>query len=1468
MKKRSILKAVILAFISSLIAIEADALDYPHNGINNIGCDSCHYIYGTEPTLMLPWLVYGVEGIDDTQYNSLCWSCHNNIIATDMETHSSLQIDNDYGYWTVECKVCHNPHYQKQFNAYGSESYLYSGISTDIQTDQPSAGKSELTMTGAGWVVNEYQGLVVIPNISQGSYGYRIESNTDSVLTIKGQVDLTKVTPGVDTFAIIYGKLIYDTVVLDNITDPLTPKTGNKTVKFLRSTGTNSFADGDTTYNGICEVCHTETTHFRNDGTGTDQLHGNMGYPAATRCTRCHQHNNGFRGMGGGAHTTHIVNNNGPQLECADCHDTSDIPSFKSGTDVNGDGKYDLSETDVCDTCHSADGVASAKNYWTLDPGSWVAAEGEEGFCGSCHDLTPGNSSQDGTGDQAPNIAGDKSTYGFFITGHGKASGNYARLSWQNTLAAGNPAANRSCGSCHDLTTQHFNNSTRRLKPGYENDAGNSNCKQCHDPGSVAVNSPDWYTTYTDYENSAHGGATGNLKCSDCHDVHGASGANPAMTRANQENLCYQCHTEGGVQNDAISGAELADDIEEAFGKTEKHNLGTSFTIGSSDYTLECVSCHNVHLITGKYVDADIGKSPITMFSDNLTIWGDDSGEKMDAYDSTGTYRTPQSDTFTGAQLPDYASFCLDCHAQPSSGHPNFGINWEGDPHGKQSANEPDGYGTCPNWFTCGKASGWDGDDCISDQATCWPVIPRGKGDQLWVRNPYNHEERIAGANFTLSCTDCHEAHGSGVSSMLRSNPNGGTGTVIWNTMCNNCHYYYSNWHAGMSCGNASCHVTNSIHRMDKNTGSFATRSFDPDMVLYYAFENNLKDSGDWQIDGKWMDDIAGSFTTGISGQAVVLNGGNNVQVGTEDSYWSTDEGAHGTWKYTEMKYNTTLEAWVYPTDDTSNEYSIFTKHVGYNDGGYAFTLQKINGGLRAAFNVQIDNNGGAQGGASGVRGAYSSVNIPLNTWTHVAATFDTNGPDRNPDDPSVGRIRIYVNGEDVTTGDASGNYMQPDSGETSIYAYSENSPWNQGICYNGDWCASEFSIGGFYGWQNSFIGRIDEAKVWNITKDAAYFETADSQSPPRISMVEGLIGTTQLTVVFTEGVYAGTGATGALEISDFTLTDTNSDNPRTITGVTHTPGGSTATITMSQPLIAADLYADTLAAAVNSVYDEYDNLSGTDPVTITLSSVCPTGIVDIPLNDPAGSSYIMDTQDILYGMVAGTGTLTGGEYSGDGINNYIDFEYNNTCLQASAAMTLEARIKPAGFAGETGTYVKRVFARDTGGNYQMSVWRKIDATNWPNYTPPDGVASVAFWVKPVDNHGGKVWKPVLTDYNTCPIVSDHWYEVKAVWNSGKPGGTTGQFFVPADIYVDDQGTDGVGTAENWSGYINCTDSDQSQLTDERKLYTGDTITVANGDFVIGANVNNHTRNVFNGLIDWIMWQDVADYTGVDDPPY
>jgi predicted CXXCH cytochrome family protein len=122
----------------------------------------------------------------------------------------------------------------------------------------------------------------------------------------------------------------------------------------------------------------------------------------------------------------------GPGLtDCVSCHEMpgsgvhmNGTASFASGFDANGDGDIELSETDVCDACHSPGGafdgvddpIIGAKPNWTdsVYAGD-VLAPGKERWCAGCHDL---GSSVVWTA-QAPAVAGDDLSWGYFATGHG-----------------------------------------------------------------------------------------------------------------------------------------------------------------------------------------------------------------------------------------------------------------------------------------------------------------------------------------------------------------------------------------------------------------------------------------------------------------------------------------------------------------------------------------------------------------------------------------------------------------------------------------------------------------------------------------------------------------------------------------------------------------------------------------------------------------------------------------------------------------------------------------------------------------------------------------------------------------------------------------------------------------------------------------------------------------------------------------
>jgi hypothetical protein len=80
-----------------------------------------------------------------------------------------------------------------------------------------------------------------------------------------------------------------ETTNLHNVVEIIeTTNSGPRDVVFTAYFRKNSFADGDSVYDGVCEVCHTATQYHRNDATGDPSHHSGVD------CTVCHPHSNAF----------------------------------------------------------------------------------------------------------------------------------------------------------------------------------------------------------------------------------------------------------------------------------------------------------------------------------------------------------------------------------------------------------------------------------------------------------------------------------------------------------------------------------------------------------------------------------------------------------------------------------------------------------------------------------------------------------------------------------------------------------------------------------------------------------------------------------------------------------------------------------------------------------------------------------------------------------------------------------------------------------------------------------------------------------------------------------------------------------------------------------------------------------------------------------------------------------------------
>lgn len=306
--------------------------------------------------------------------------------------------------------------------------------------------------------------------------------------------------------------------------------------------------------------------------------------------------------------------------------------------------------------------------------------------------------------------------------------------------------------------------------------------------------------------------------CVHCHDTFDQSicGENELMLFApmnptsQTDNFCFQCHQgngslqDGGIENydysQTFGGIPLAfachsshptiwgpKGILEAFNYRSYHNLNdvlnfakdkwpTTFTADSN----ACSACHNVHLAKrNKEHPADPTHTAISRPSDHGNLWGDDADERMSEYypghyqapyyHRSSTYDPGGTSIYDGSSVPDYVSFCTDCHNSTNVIYSSTlernlrTIDWEtlggesgGDKHGKNVATV--------------------GLDIVS------PYTASG---------PLNRD-----MDFVLSCIDCHEPHGSPSVMLIRREINGDElcrkiepfDTAYWGGLCYSCH--------------------------------------------------------------------------------------------------------------------------------------------------------------------------------------------------------------------------------------------------------------------------------------------------------------------------------------------------------------------------------------------------------------------------------------------------------------------------------------------------------------------------------------------------------------------------------------------------------------------------------------------------------------------------------------------------------
>jgi len=309
--------------------------------------------------------------------------------------------------------------------------------------------------------------------------------------------------------------------------------------------------------------------------------------------------------------------------------------------------------------------------------------------------------------------------------------------------------------------------------------------------------------------------------CAHCHEQHAMIGGNepqPASGSASpfclfadnfsgttsntyqqSDNFCFYCHAStgslqvGGIVNNDYSATfggatPTVTNILDAFNQTSYHNLydiknfaKTNFSSFFKSDSNPCIACHNPHIAkrNKKYV-TDPTYTAISKPSAHGELWGNDTdpnNERMNGYYS-GHYQAPYygstsyepggTTTYDGSNMPDYATFCTDCHNSTNSIYSNTLVR----------------YLYKIDWKTMGGESG--GDKHGKNQAT----------SSINIKDPFASSALGITIDFVVSCLDCHEPHGSPNVMLVRRKVNGGNlaGNITsfdssnWPYLCSRCH--------------------------------------------------------------------------------------------------------------------------------------------------------------------------------------------------------------------------------------------------------------------------------------------------------------------------------------------------------------------------------------------------------------------------------------------------------------------------------------------------------------------------------------------------------------------------------------------------------------------------------------------------------------------------------------------------------
>lgn len=239
-----------------------------------------------------------------------CIECHNNDTgapytdteAPKMTTHSSAAMGElanvEYGEWSRKCVDCHEPHHNNGITMRGGvsdPSYIVAEFTADyaVTVDYVTTMNitSPITINDSTWADpatwgakrGPERGLVLLVVIRDKTYWYEVlNADANSITFSNGATFFPQYPKSNPIFMkLVYGMFIQNEVNGTSVTFPAFPECNTWTYD---ESGTGL----DPTPDGICQVCHVNTSVWNLSGSGANHFNG-------WDCIVCHRHENGFK---------------------------------------------------------------------------------------------------------------------------------------------------------------------------------------------------------------------------------------------------------------------------------------------------------------------------------------------------------------------------------------------------------------------------------------------------------------------------------------------------------------------------------------------------------------------------------------------------------------------------------------------------------------------------------------------------------------------------------------------------------------------------------------------------------------------------------------------------------------------------------------------------------------------------------------------------------------------------------------------------------------------------------------------------------------------------------------------------------------------------------------------------------------------------------------------------------------------